>query len=349
MNNLFDKELEDILINEANIQAAKKKIDKSTLTMITQSDLIKLSYTEHGSSPIIGISNITQRFKEVYDILGKNFNIDTLTAENVEDMYYQKHWQQGSICNINKLKAFTKFFTQEEIAQILLCSPYSINTDIKEHYEEDKIHNFLNTIKMSLWHNGSGNILWNDIVNFNNECLSFNPFPDNDNISVGFDTTSWIPNAYGKTKYTKHPETNELNYIDGELAFIISYKGKLSFIISVDITSDKEIHIKQVQSLIYKRNKLRFILGDNFFELIIAEFVNHFKDYRVKLITGEGLIKQISNAGKDIKLYDLKAHDRIVSTYNQKFNILNRTKITVEYKQIGMSSSKMEFCELKVA
>ena len=326
-----------------------KKVIKEPLTMIQKSDLILLSKTKSGKHPFLDIPNLVERMKVIYDKTRQEFDMIEINSSNTNDLFTKEHWRQGSICQLKYPKALVKYFSREEIAQILLTNPYTNNSQMKEYFEDDKVMDFLDNIRMSIFHNGYNSSDWNEVVEFNNKCVSFNPFEDNDKIEVGFDVTSYSGNSHGYTKYTKHPEhigildeegyeLEDRNYIDGEIGFIFSYRGKESFIVSVDVLKDKVIHIKQVQSLIKKRNKMRFSLGDDFFEKIILEFVKHFDTYTIRLVTGEGSVKNITESGKDIKKVDNEAYKRIMTTYNQDFKDIIRG----EFKTSKMSVRAFE-------
>jgi len=342
----MDDNFLEFIINSSKNEAEQN--EEIELTPIEKNDLFKLSYHKNKKFPIIDIPNISERLNEMFILLKLETEIKEVNIDNVHEIYSSKNnsYYESSIYNIRYPKVLSKFFSKEEIAEILIFNPYSLAYKMEEYFKYNKAHDFLKSIKLSIHHNGICNN-WNEIVDFNNKSISFNPFKDNEDITLTFDTTSWIPSSHGKTKYSKHPETGEFNYIDGEIAFILNYKNKPSFIISLDILNNKEIRIKQIQSLIKKRNKLRFLLGNDFFELIITEFVKHFSDYKVNLITGESLIKQIHKSGKDLKEHDINAFNRVISTYNKDFNKLKRINKD-ESTKCEISSFKMEYVALSI-
>lgn len=299
--------------------------------MITTNDLTLLSKSNLKEYPILDIPNLKERLNEIYKLYGFDLIDFEISKETIHDLYLNNKYD-GSITDIRHLKAFYKFFTLEETMKIIHSSPYSLHMNVKNDIEEDKSLNWIKTIKLSLWQN-SYTTNWNDICDFNNKCISFNPFSDNEDIDIVFDHAQYPENPWGTAKYNR-------TYMDARVGFILRYKGINSFMISLDVLEDKILHIKQIQSLIPKRNKLRFKLGNDFFEKIANEFISHFNNYDVFLITGEGMEVQMNILHKDIEEVPKNVRERIFSTYNQKFKNLITKEIIKTNKNIGRLDSK---------
>lgn len=173
-------------------------------------------------------------------------------------------------------------FSFDEFCKLRYSTIFTMQKDVDELFESDPQYEFVRKIKSSMWHWGWG--VWNDVVDAHEKIRTFRfgPSPD---FSVQFDHSTYH-NEFGYSKYARV-------FLDGELAYLIHYKGKPVMTIGFSIAGGRKLLLQQVQLRERTGNRFLYKLPRNYLEYVIECLSEHFAGYTLYLVDGELLVKRI--------------------------------------------------------
>jgi hypothetical protein len=148
-------------------------------------------------------------------------------------------------------------------------------------------------IRLSAWHNHASILGWDEMVQVYNSLRQFSVGLEN--FTAAFDHTRSC-NPKGSAAYHRHVigDTRQPIYLDGELAYIISFKGKPVLVLSFNVVkptreSAPAIYIRQIQLLEKTGNRWLYQLPCHYVEHFVIRMREAFSKNDIYLIRGDVL------------------------------------------------------------
>lgn len=187
-------------------------------------------------------------------------------------------------------------FTTTELCQIEYSSVFCKHDHFKQAMESEIAPLIFERIRLSAWHNRATRLTWSETEQIYRFLRTFYMgLPD---FTVAFDHTTGC-NSKGYSAYftrndTEHPRV----YLDGELAYFISYKGKPVLVLSFNVFKPTRkaapaIYIRQVQALNTTGNRWLYKLPCHYMEHILIRMRGAFPYHQIHLIRGDVLGREI--------------------------------------------------------
>jgi len=174
---------------------------------------------------------------------------------------------------------------------------------------------------------------WNTLV------AAFEAIPTFD-FGAGFEayidwTRSWNP--IGRTKYTRHYNSKgkitdllglshryDRFYLDNQLAYIITKRGKPILIIGFAIATDMRLLVSQIQLVNPKGNRWLFKLPHHYMDYALLKMKEAFSGFDLYLVEGESLANKIKSNYDEKSPMDLKHYQHVIKSYSRPLDLFER-------------------------
>jgi hypothetical protein len=189
-------------------------------------------------------------------------------------------------------------FTTTELCQIEYSSVFCKHEDFKLAVESEIAPLSFDRIRLSAWHNRVTRLTWSETEQIYRSLRTFSMgLPD---FTVAFDHTTGS-NSKGYSAYFTRNDDAEHHrvYLDGELAYFISYKGKPVLVLSFNVFKPTRkaapaIYIRQVQMLNTTGNRWLYKLPCHYMEQLLIRMREAFPYNQIYLIRGDALATEIA-------------------------------------------------------
>jgi len=253
----------------------------------------------------------------------------TVLARWLEDNGHELHiWE------------LSRFLSFAEIARLAHECRYSgtLSSEVYRH----PYHMYVHKLALSAWHwytpygEPGSRFPWQKVVDFHKVFMGFElGLPG---FEIHIDHSHYFCNMRGWGEYTGRtvdPVTGAVSgtWIDGELAFVVSYGGKHVMTIGVS-TTYAGLLVNQVQLKQKKGNRWLYKLPEPYFEYVLKRLLKVCQEHGVALylVTGDSLAKRIKELYKE-RVFSREAGQHIVQTYNQPFAQLQRVPVDLTVNQ----------------
>jgi hypothetical protein len=226
---------------------------------------------------------VIQAFKKAWRSVRGNDDVDYYGVDSVvERMQPSRMVEQFSVTDLCRIRHSALYTKNDEFVLAM-------------HSEVAPL--IVERIRLSGWHNSTSTFSWDEMAQIYNQLRTFSMgLPG---FSVSFDhTTGCNPKGYSSYFYDPDNAERPRIYIDGELAFLINFKGKPVMVVSFNVSKPSRnaapaIYIRQVQLLAKTGNRWLFKLPCPYMEHVIIRMREAFHKNDLYLIRGDILGEEI--------------------------------------------------------